>query len=100
MDPMTAQSTQQWFNGPNNSLIDPMQDQSIQCELNQPNNSLINPMQAQSTYARIVLDVLPSQASSVPCEQLFSGTKQVATDCQASLGPIVFEEVTITKSAW
>ena len=45
-------------------------------------------------------NILPSQASSVPCKQLFSGTKQVATDCWASLGSIVFEEVTITKSAW
>ena len=52
------------------------------------------------TLAHIALDVLPSQASSVPCEQLFSGTKQVATDRRASLGLIVFEEVTITKSAW
>jgi len=50
--------------------------------------------------ACIVLDVLPSQALSIPCERLFSSTKQVATDHQASLGPIVFEEVTITKSAW
>ena len=52
------------------------------------------------TLARIALDVLPAQASFMPCERLFSGTKQVATDCRASLGPVVFEEVTITKSAW
>jgi len=52
------------------------------------------------TLARIALDVLPSQASSVPCERLFSGSKQVATDCRACLGPVVFEELTITKSAW
>ena len=52
------------------------------------------------TLAQIALDVLPSQASSVPCERLFSGTKQIATDCRASLGLVVFEEVTITKSAW
>ena len=52
------------------------------------------------TLAWIVLDVLPSQASSVPCERLFSSTKQIATDRWASLGPVVFEEVTITKSAW
>lgn len=52
------------------------------------------------TLARIVLDVLPSQASSVPCERLFSGTKQVATDRRASLGPVVFEEVVLTGSAW
>lgn len=52
------------------------------------------------TLACIALDILPSQASSVPCERLFSGTKQVATDRRASLGNTVFEEVTITKSAW
>ena len=56
--------------------------------------------QVYPTLARIALDVLPSQASSVPCERLFSGTKQVTTDRRASLGPIVFEEVMITKSAW
>jgi len=50
--------------------------------------------------ARIALDVLPAQASSVPCERLFSGTKQIAIDRRASLGPIVFEEIVITKSAW
>jgi hypothetical protein len=52
------------------------------------------------TLARIALDVLPSQASSVPCERLFSGTKQVATDRRAHLGPVVFEELTIMKSTW
>src|SRR5271155_1138441 len=52
------------------------------------------------TLARIALDVLPSQASSVPCERLFSGTKQIATDRRACLGPIAFEELTIMKSAW
>jgi hypothetical protein len=52
------------------------------------------------TLARIALDVLPSQASSVPCERLFSGTKQIATDRRAALGPVVFEELTIMKSAW
>lgn len=36
----------------------------------------------------------------MPCERLFSGTKQVATDCRASLGPKVFEELTIMKHAW
>jgi len=40
------------------------------------------------------------QASSVPCERLFSGTKQTATDRRASLGPVVFEELTIMDSAW
>lgn len=50
--------------------------------------------------ARIALDVLPSQASSVPCERLFSGSKQIATDRRACLGPKVFEELVIMKSAW
>ena len=49
---------------------------------------------------RIALDVLPAQASSVPCERLFSGSKQIATDRRASLGPKVFEELVIMKSAW
>jgi hypothetical protein len=44
--------------------------------------------------------VLPAQASSVPCERLFSGSKQIATDRRASLGPVVFEELVIMKSAW
>ena len=52
------------------------------------------------TLARIALDVLPAQASSVPCERLFSGSKQIATDRRACLGPAVFEELVIMKSAW
>ena len=43
---------------------------------------------------------IKSITSSVPCEQLFSGTKHIATDCQASLELVVFEELTIMKSAW
>lgn len=31
---------------------------------------------------------------------MFSGTKQTATDRRASLGPVVFEELTILDSAW
>ena len=52
------------------------------------------------TLARIALDVLPAQASSVPCERMFSGSKQIATDRRAQLGHIVFEELVIMKSAW
>jgi len=36
----------------------------------------------------------------VPCKRVFSGTKQVATDRRACLGPAVFEELTIMKSTW
>ena len=52
------------------------------------------------TLARIALDVLACQASSVPCEQLFSGTKQTATDRRALLGNKRFEELTVMKFAW
>lgn len=52
------------------------------------------------TLARIALDVLPAQASSVPCERLFSGTKQIATDRRARLGLVTFEELTLMRSAW
>ena len=46
------------------------------------------------------MDVLPAQASSVACERLFSGSKQIATDRRACLGSAVFEELVIMKSAW
>ena len=52
------------------------------------------------TLARIALDVLPSQASSVPCEWLFSGTKQIADDCRSRLGSKLFKELAIMGSAW
>jgi len=52
------------------------------------------------TLARIALDVLPSQALSVPCERLFSGSKQIATDRRACLGSTVFEQLVIMGSAW
>ena len=42
----------------------------------------------------------PSQASPVPCEWLFSGTKQIADDRQSWLGSKVFEELAILGSAW
>ena len=52
------------------------------------------------TLAHIALDVLPPQASSVLCKWLFSGSKQVATNPRACLGLVLFEELTIIKSAW
>jgi hypothetical protein len=36
----------------------------------------------------------------VPCERVFSGTKQIATDRRARLGPETFEELTIMGSTW
>ena len=47
-----------------------------------------------------MLNVLPSQALSIPCERLFSGSKQIATDHWACLGSTVFEQLVIMGSAW
>ncbi len=52
------------------------------------------------TLARISLNILLSQASLVPCERLFSCSKQVATERRACLGSAVFEELVIMGSAW
>ena len=52
------------------------------------------------TLGRIALDFLPCQASSVPCERLFSASKQVATDRRARLGAQKFEELQLMKFAW
>jgi hypothetical protein len=40
------------------------------------------------------------QASSVPCEHLFSASKQTADDHRARLGAERFEELQIMKFAW
>ncbi len=50
--------------------------------------------------ARIALDILPCQVSSVPCERLFSASKQTADDRRASLGTKQFEELQLMKFAW
>jgi hypothetical protein len=52
------------------------------------------------TLARIALDILPMQGSSVPCERVFSGAKLIATDRRARLSPTVFEELQVLKFAW
>jgi hypothetical protein len=52
------------------------------------------------TLARIALDILPCQASSVPCERLFSASKQTADLRRSSLGAKRFEELQLMKFAW
>jgi hypothetical protein len=52
------------------------------------------------TLGRMALDFLPCQASSVPCERLFSASKQTATDRRARLGAQRFEELQLMKFAW
>ena len=44
--------------------------------------------------------MLLSQASSVACEWIFLGSKQIATDHRSRLGPEVFEQLVIMKSTW
>jgi hypothetical protein len=52
------------------------------------------------TLRRVALDFLPCQASSVPCERLFSGGGEIATKRQARLGTTQFEELQMMKFAW
>ena len=52
------------------------------------------------TLGCIALDVLTAQASSVPCERLFSASKQTADDLRARLGASRFEELQLMKFAW
>ena len=61
---------------------------------------LQNHAQLYPTLACIALNILLAQASSVPCERLFLGTKKIAVDCQLHLGPIIFEELAIMNLAW
>jgi hypothetical protein len=66
--------------------------------------SLPNKVQVHSTIyptlARIALDVLPVQASSVPCERLFSAGKEVADERCARLGAQRFEQLQMLKFEW
>jgi hypothetical protein len=48
----------------------------------------------------VALDVIACQASSVPCERLFSASKQSADDRRARLGASRFEELQLMKFAW
>ncbi|GLB39419.1 hypothetical protein LshimejAT787_0605810 [Lyophyllum shimeji] len=56
--------------------------------------------QKYPTLGRMALDILPAQASSIPCERLFSGSKQTADARRTKLGAKVFEELQIMKYAW
>src|SRR6266481_1552485 len=52
------------------------------------------------TLRRIAIDFLACQASSIPCECLFSGGGEVATKRRAQLGAMRFEELQVLKFAW
>lgn len=65
-------------------------------------NKIIKQANAKNypTLARIALDVLPSQASAVPCERLFSSAKLTATDRRSRLKADVFKILQIMKATW
>lgn len=50
--------------------------------------------------ARIALDYIPAQASSVSAEFLFSSSAQTADVRRTRLGSQLFEELQITKEQW
>jgi hAT family C-terminal dimerisation region len=52
------------------------------------------------TLARIACDVCPIPASSVPCERLFSGGAETATDRCSRLGTDRFEQLQMLKHEW
>ena len=52
------------------------------------------------TLAHIELDVLPSQASSIPTERLFSCGKVTVDDKCTHLGCEKFEEIELMKFLW
>jgi hypothetical protein len=52
------------------------------------------------TLCRVALDFLPCQASSIPCERLFSGGGEITTKRRARLGAERFEELQMMKFTW
>ncbi|KAJ7835665.1 hypothetical protein B0H14DRAFT_2187595, partial [Mycena olivaceomarginata] len=46
---------------------------------------------------RLALDVLPAQASAVPCERVFSSSKETDALRRSSLSPTVMEMLQILK---
>lgn len=49
---------------------------------------------------RVALDVLPAQASAVPCERVFSSSKQTCTDRRSRLAPDTLETLQLLKFAY
>jgi hypothetical protein len=45
----------------------------------------------------VALDVLPVQASAVPCERLFSSSKETCTDCRNCILPKLLEALQVRK---
>jgi len=63
-------------------------------------NDLQNNGHHYPTLHHITIDFLACPASSIPCEQLFSGGGKIATKRCAQLGVACFEELQVMKFAW
>ena len=70
------------------------------CSLIPISNRLQNNGHHYPTLRCIAIDFLACPASSVPCEQLFSGGGEIATKRRAQLGVARFEELQVMKFAW
>ena len=51
------------------------------------------------TLFKLAMDILPIQASSVPCERVFSSSKETITARRNSLGPSLVEALQLLKYA-
>ena len=49
---------------------------------------------------RVALDVLPVQASSVPCEEVFSSSKETTTQRRLQMSPDLLSELQMIKFAY
>ncbi|KAF8993035.1 hypothetical protein BDZ89DRAFT_909044, partial [Hymenopellis radicata] len=52
------------------------------------------------TIARMAVDILPAQATSVSCERMFSSSGETASSLRARLGSVKFEELQLMKARW
>ncbi|CDO72217.1 hypothetical protein BN946_scf184970.g69 [Trametes cinnabarina] len=49
---------------------------------------------------RVALDVLPAQASAVPCEEVFSSSKETITERRTKMAPDLLSELQMLKHAY
>ncbi|OJT05329.1 hypothetical protein TRAPUB_3770 [Trametes pubescens] len=49
---------------------------------------------------RVAMDILPAQASAVPCEEVFSSSKETITERRTNMSPELLSELQILKYAY